>query len=242
MTDFSKYTCAVFQAFKSCTAPDDVIAKKVSIIDQVCKEQMLAPKTILFVGFNPAIYDMANMAVFVTDINDEVHTDLDANSVAYQYISRHAWAKHAKQFDCVVAAEEYLTFANSDQSQHDLVQELAALTKHCLITTVRDYKNLEYKEREFSLPAVIKAADQHILFFEYHNHDLQNRGVWKSTVHKICGQQLTCFGPFDRRTMYFKQLAKFSADAGSQSFTVHKNLMYKSLIKKNYEHVISIKF
>jgi len=42
--------------------------------------------------------------------------------------------------------------------------------------------------------------------------------------------------------MFFKQLAKFSIDAGAVNFLVHKNLMYKSLIKKNYEHVVSIQF
>jgi hypothetical protein len=49
-------------------------------------------------------------------------------------------------------------------------------------------------------------------------------------------------GLFARRSMYFKQMAKFSIDAGAKEFYVHKNLMYKSLIKKNYEHVISISF
>jgi len=53
---------------------------------------------------------------------------------------------------------------------------------------------------------------------------------------------LTTYGLFERRTMFFKQLAKFSMDAGAVNFLVHKNLMYKSLIKKNYEHVISIQF
>jgi hypothetical protein len=42
--------------------------------------------------------------------------------------------------------------------------------------------------------------------------------------------------------MYFKQLAKFSTDAGAGGFSVHKNLMYKGLTSKGYEHVITIKF
>ena len=50
------------------------------------------------------------------------------------------------------------------------------------------------------------------------------------------------YGEFARRTMYFKQLANFSLAAGSTDFIVHKNLMYKGLIKKNYEHVITITF
>jgi hypothetical protein len=53
---------------------------------------------------------------------------------------------------------------------------------------------------------------------------------------------MEAWGPFARRAMFFKQLAKFSHDAGAVGYNVHKNLMYKSLIKKNYEHVISIRF
>jgi hypothetical protein len=47
---------------------------------------------------------------------------------------------------------------------------------------------------------------------------------------------------FNCRQMFFKQCAKFSIDAGAQDFLIHKNIMYKSLIKKNYEHVISMRF
>ena len=52
----------------------------------------------------------------------------------------------------------------------------------------------------------------------------------------------TFMGRYNRRTLFFKQLAKISSDAGALNFVVHKNLMYKSLLKKNYEHVITIEF
>jgi dihydrodipicolinate synthase/N-acetylneuraminate lyase len=71
---------------------------------------------------------------------------------------------------------------------------------------------------------------------------MSDRNSWNSTVYEIANAKLVTAGPFNRRTMFFKQLAKFSADAGAIGFSVHKNLMYKSLIKKNYEHVISIRF
>ena len=61
-------------------------------------------------------------------------------------------------------------------------------------------------------------------------------------VYELYGNKSVVSGPFDRRSMFFKQMAKFSIDAGAKEFYVHKNLMYKSLIRKNYEHVISISF
>ena len=82
------------------------------------------------------------------------------------------------------------------------------------------------------------------IFNEYHDWDLKDRAKWNTMVYEIDNpaNSLTTYGLFQRRTMFFKQLAKFSMDAGAVNFLVHKNLMYKSLIKKNYEHVVSIQF
>jgi hypothetical protein len=80
------------------------------------------------------------------------------------------------------------------------------------------------------------------IFLEYHDYDYNDKNAWKTIVHEMTGLDIKVIGPFARRSMYFKQMAKFSIDAGAKEFYVHKNLMYKSLIKKNYEHVISISF
>ena len=240
MTDFSKYNLAVFHAFESADQSQEIIEKKASIITDVCRTQQLVPTSILFVGVNPAIYAIKNCVIAVTGVDSKTAAELTKQVPGIQIVND--CTQYHKKFDCVVAAEEYFTFAKTDQDQYDMVIALAAATKHVLITTLKDYKNLEYKEREFSIPAVIKTPGDHTLFFEYHNQDHENRGAWKSTVYRICGQDLLCYGPFARKTMFFKQLAKFSSDAGCKQFTVHKNLMYKSLIKKNYEHVISMKF
>jgi hypothetical protein len=113
-----------------------------------------------------------------------------------------------------------------------------------VISTIRDYKNQDFKEREFSQPIMIRNNGINKLFFENHDWDLKDRTLWTSTVYEIesPSNELTVYGEFQRRTMFFKQLAKFSMDAGAVNFLVHKNLMYKSLIKKNYEHVVSIQF
>jgi hypothetical protein len=88
---------------------------------------------------------------------------------------------------------------------------------------------------------VYKQQDSKV-FVEHHNYDHNDRNNWSTTVYELQGKESIVYGPFARRSMYFKQMAKFSIDAGAKEFYVHKNLMYKSLIKKNYEHVISISF
>jgi len=140
--------------------------------------------------------------------------------------------------------DEYFTFANSDQAQQDSILNICNLATHFVISTVRDYKNQDFKEREFSQPAIIRAGNTSKLFLESHEWSYQDRTRWNTMVYEITEPTSTMksYGVFERRTMYFKQLAKFSMDAGAVNFLVHKNLMYKSLIKKNYEHVISIQF
>jgi hypothetical protein len=111
-----------------------------------------------------------------------------------------------------------------------------------VVSTIRDYKNQDYKDREFSQPVSVRNGKDTRIFLENHNWDLKDRTLWDTMIYEIEGSSLKTYGMFDRRTMFFKQLAKFSMDAGAVNFLVHKNLMYKSLIKKNYEHVVSIQF
>jgi hypothetical protein len=127
------------------------------------------------------------------------------------------------------------------QQQLDKVQALSELAKDVVITTLRDYKNQDFRDREFSQPLAVRKSNESKIFLEYHDHDYSDRNAWTTTVYEMQGSTTSAAGPFARRSMFFKQLAKFSIDAGAKDFYVHKNLMYKSLIKKNYEHVISIR-
>jgi hypothetical protein len=184
-----------------------------------------------------------NANLYATDLTDEIQDYLQVQGVQYTYIPRDQLVKYAKKFQLVVAVDEFFTYAASDQDQRDLVAEISNLVTDYVITTLRDYKNQDYRDREFSQPAVLRNADNHMIFLEAHEADQTDRNAWASTIYQITDpDQLATYGKFQRRAMYFKQLAKFSFDAGATNFLVHKNLMYKSLIKKNYEHVISIKF
>ena len=146
-----------------------------------------------------------------------------------------------KSSSIVVATDEYFTFAETDQEQRLLVDQLSQVARNLIVTTLRDYKNQDYKDREFSQPLVISGDTENVIYLEYYKYDFQDKNSSTSTTYAI-SDKLETYGPFARRNMYFKQLAKFSMDAGAETFYVHKNLMYKSLIKKNYEHIITIKF
>jgi hypothetical protein len=239
---FADYTDAVLSALTFNPRFDDVVARKQEILDGVYRTENLDPNSILFVGFNPAILSCKSKTIAVTEISDTAQAFLKSKNVKFTYIDPVDLSKYQKQFQCVVAMDEYFTFAESDQAQQDAISKICNLATAFVISTLRDYKNQDYKDREFSQPALVRNAGTNKIFLENHEWDLADRTLWNTMIYEINGSSLKTYGAFERRTMYFKQLAKFSMDAGAVNFLVHKNLMYKSLIKKNYEHVVSIQF
>ena len=241
---FSQYTDAVLSALTFNPKLDDVVARKQEILDGVYRIENLEPQSVLFVGFNPAILSCRARTIAVTEISQTAQDFLTSRKIKYVYIDSKDLGEHRKQFQCVVAMDEYFTFANSDQEQQDKIFKICSLATDFVISTIRDYKNMDFKDRDFSQPITVRSGPDTKIFVENHDWDLRDRTLWNSMVYEISepSSSLVTYGLFERRTMFFKQLAKFSMDAGAVNFLVHKNLMYKSLIKKNYEHVVSIQF
>ena len=239
---FADYTDAVLSALIFNPRFDDVVARKQEILDGVYRTENLEPTTILFVGFNPAILSCRAKNVAVTEISDQAQAFLKSKNVKFNYIDSADLPKYQKQFQCVIAMDEYFTFADSDQAQQEKIAKICNLATAFVVSTIRDYKNQDYKDREFSQPVSVRNGKDTRIFLENHDWDSKDRTLWNTMIYEIEGSSLKTYGIFDRRTMFFKQLAKFSMDAGAVNFLVHKNLMYKSLIKKNYEHVVSIQF
>lgn len=240
---FATYTDAVLSALKFNPRLDDVVARKQEILDGVYRTENLEPISILFVGFNPAILSCKAKTISVTEISDQAQAFLKSSGIQFNYIPPENLSNYKKAFQCVIAMDEYFTFADSDQAQQDAIAKICNLATAFVISTVRDYKNMDFKDREFSIPVLVRNGADYTSYVEMHNWDLKDRTRWNSSIYEINKDNtLATYGIFERRTMFFKQLAKFSMDAGAMNFLVHKNLMYKSLIKKNYEHVVSIQF
>jgi hypothetical protein len=237
---FESYTDCLLRAFILHNKPNEVLKRKKEIVDEVASFHNYTPTSVLYLGFNPLILVDESREIFVTEISDSVKQYLKSNNIKFTFLEYTKLQNY--KFDSIIALDEYFTFARTDIEQKNKVAEVCNLAKEYIITTCKDYKNQEFKDREFSIPALIKNNQSDNVYLEYHNHDVQDRNSWHTNVFQISNNVLLHTGPFSRRALYFKQLAKFSHDAGAVGFNVHKNLMYKSLIKKNYEHIISIRF
>jgi len=244
MTDFTTIGNVNLLALKNNNRLDDVVSKKQTILDTLAQYYNLSPTKVLFVGFSSFALTGFPQKIYITAISQEVQDFLTEQQIDYEYIPEIDLLNHRKEFEVVIAVDEYFTYARSDDEQKDLVAQICNLATDYVITTLRDYKNQDYKEREFSQPTIVKNGTDSMVFLENHTWSPKDRANWDSVIYAIDqqGRSVQTFGDFTRRTMYFKQLANFTAAAGALDFVVHKNLMYKGLIRKNYEHVITITF
>lgn len=240
MTSFSNYSDILLDAFRSSSRSQEIAVKKKDILVELIDYYDTDVKSILFVGFSPGILELDYDDVYVTEVSDEVVDFLSHQRPGVKHLDRSSCLD--RRFDVVVAVDEYLTFAQSDEDQRESVRFLCSIAGKFIITTLRDYKNQDYKDREFSQPIVLRNNSQRKIYFEHYEYDSLDRNNSSGTCYIVTDDSLDVIGPFSRRNMFFKQLAKFSLDAGAGSFLVHKNLMHKSIVKKNYEHIITIKF
>lgn len=240
MTGFVNYSDIILAAYNCHAKPQEVVQKKQEILDSVCDYYRCTPESVLFIGFNPAIMTADDLYsnVYVTEVSDTVLAFLDHQGIRYQHVNDVT----GKQFDMVIVLDEYFTFAQSDDEQKEKINFICGITKQLMVTTVKDYKNQEYKDREYSQPAVLRNGDELTTFVEIHDWDFKQKNSWTTMVYVLNTQAPEFLGKYQRRALYFKQMAKFSLDTGASDFRVHKTLMYKSVLKKNYEHVITVFF
>lgn len=237
MNLFENYSDTILKAFLLHPKRQEVVDRKKEIISKVSDSYNEDFQKILFVGFNPAIFALENRDLHCIQINDTGLNFLNESKIKIKPVTN-----LKQKFDLVFAADEFFTFADSEDQQRDLIKNFCAITESCIITTLKDYKNIDFKAREFSEPAMIRSENNIDVFTEIHNWNMNERYSFDTYTYHLKQDSAEHLGTFHRRTLFFKQLAKITSDCGANNFIVHKNVMYKSLIKKNYEHVISIDF
>lgn len=229
---FATYTEASLNAYKFNPKSQEVLERKREILTSIAQHHGSSPASVLFYGFSPLMLISTAKMIAVTDITDEIKKLLDSTGIKYVYIKETDLKDYKKQFDWVAATDEYFTFAVTEQAQLDKVQTVAELAKNVIVTTLRDYKNQDFRDREFSQPLAVRNGRDSKIFLEYHDYDYNDKNAWKTTVHEMASNDSKVTGPFARRSMYFKQMAKFSIDAGAKEFYVHKKFNVQKSHKK----------
>ena len=152
------------------------------------------------------------------------------------------FAAQGRQFDWVIAPDEWITYAETEQQQQQMISIVSKIARKGFFTTLKDYKNMYANQRYFEEPFVLRSDNQDAIVVRQRDWDQTDRQSWVQKNYVIHGDKLLHCEPWRRRTMYFKQMAKFCSDAGATAFTIEKENMYKPPFSKTFEYVIFVKF
>jgi hypothetical protein len=224
--EFQKYNAITDIAFSELIRKDELVAKKTQNIERILSNKSV--KTVLHLGYGP-IAEGLKAAGYDVVLADTLNLH-DFGAVDFNL-----------RYDAVIAPDEYFTFAASEDAQRKLLETVFDLTRRVLVTTLSDYKNMTDNRREFGDPQSYKTQQGSSVYLERNLRD--NKSSWQTKVYRITDDDnCTTYGPFQRRSLFFKQLARMSEDSGSTEFEFQKNIMYKGMTKKCYEHVIVVNF
>lgn len=143
-------------------------------------------------------------------------------------------------FDYTFAADEHFTKSSTEAEQVMAIEALSKLTNIALYTTLKDYRNMHASQRFFQEPFEVKTPAGEAIIIRKRDWNKSDRQQWTNREWIIQNDELIVCAQIECRTMYFKQLAKFSSDAGAKNFQVEKKQMYKPLFSKSFEYIICI--
>lgn len=193
----------------------------------------------LVIGSSVVAQGLANLGYTVDCINgiEMEHTNLTNLSSSVQDL-----IDSGVKYDYVIALDEWLCRAETEQQQIDKINIMPELATQGFYTSVKDYKNMSSRDRFFEENFELKSDAGNCIIIRKRDWSQQDRQAWTQKNYIIQNDDLKVIEPVQCRTMYFKQLAKFSSDAGAKDFQVDKKLMYKPLFSKSFEYIVYISF
>jgi hypothetical protein len=151
----------------------------------------------------------------------------------------------SKKYDTVLALDEYFTYAECEESQRQMINSAADLLKPggILLASMRDYRNNPIHKRNLGDSSYININDTHHIIVEVNSPNSTDNQSWKQTNFVIKNDDSAiAYELGDRRTIYFKQLAKYCKDANSKQFGVLREYFWKSPWKRSTEHIAWARF
>jgi hypothetical protein len=218
---------------------DDLIEKKTQTIIDSCNNRKF--ETVLSVGFSLSALGLAKrgykvkfIEVDIDDFNDLLDDRMDVQNINVMDF------KTTEKFDLVLALDQRFTRESTEDKQKDLALKLKSLCKCSIVTTLRDFKNLKFNERNFDEPLNVIFDSTELVIVEQRRWDREDRQLWQNKIFLIIDNTVKVFGGDTRRTMYFKQLAKYFYDLQIKNFSINNNTLLKPMFSRAYEHIIVI--
>lgn len=199
-------------------------------------------KNVLILGFNPMLWKICK------DVPDFEYSMMCFDQNQVDFARNHEDLKHikvyhaseiepAEQFDVVCALDSYFTRFATEAEQRSAIALAHSFTKHTLITTVKDFKNIKSIDRLIDPPMVINSKDGSHVFVCHREWNPKDKQQFTETMYQLCNGDLKSIISETKRTLYFKQLAKYIHDLGCTQFQISQQQFYKNLFSRSYEYI-----
>jgi hypothetical protein len=148
-------------------------------------------------------------------------------------------------YDTILALDEFFTYSENEAEQKQLIEDSVKLLNPggILLASIRDYRNNPIHKRNLGDSSYININNVHYVVVEINTPDDYNNQMWQQTNFIIeSNDKATAYELGNRRTLYFKQLAKYCNDAGCKQFGVLKEQFWKSPWRRSMEHIAWSRF
>lgn len=199
------------------------LPKAQSVIMAAFKEASHRPKNVLSLNENWATIFLKEQGLDVTLLQD-----IDSNAT----------------YDTILALDETLCRFNSEATQK---QAILNLLNHLspnglMLISLRDYRNGNFHRRPLGDTVLNEIDGEEYVTVEANSLDPVDKQAWNQKMYLIQNSQnLEVINCGERRTLYFKQLAKYSADYGNTRFGIYKDIFWKGIWRRTPEHIAWIK-
>lgn len=163
---------------------------------------------------------------------------LEQNGISVDY-------NKEKKYDTILALDEFFTYSDDEAHQKEIIENSLSYLQPggILLTSIRDYRNNPVHKRNLGDSSYVNINNTHYVVVEINRPDPVNSQSWSQTNFVIENDDAaTAYELGNRRTLYFKQLAKYCNDAGCKQFGVLKEHFWKSPWRRSMEHIAWSRF
>lgn len=219
-----------------------LVKLKADIITNVMEMEAGTYSSCCVMGFNPILWHLC------ADMPDFEYNLVCFDEEEAQFARNHEDLKHLNvytvneikpegQFDIVLALDSYFTRFGTEQDQKDTITLTHGLTNNVLVTTIKDFKNIKSIDRLIDPPMVINSKTDSHVFVCHREWNAQDKQRFTEIMYQLSNGDMKSFTKEEKRTLYFKQLAKYIHDLGCSSFKISQTQFYKNLFSRSYEYI-----
>lgn len=211
-------------ALTSPSLQSNYLSKSQSIIMAAFKEANHKPKEILSLNENWATIFLKEQGLSVTLLSE---------------------ARNNKKYDTVLALDETLCRFSNENAQKQAVLNLLNLLEPqgLMLVSLRDYRNGNFHRRPLGDTVLNELDGEDFITVEVNQHQNHDKQAWYQKMYLIKNhQELQVIDCGDRRTLYFKQLAKYINDHNqTNKFGIFKEIFWRGTWRRTPEHIAWIK-